>query len=175
MKRRNIMIKRILFFIMLLTATMVSCSYTIFAQSPYFSIFDSFEQPSRRGKGAVVIHISDSIKKLVGTRIDSENTEVINGKTFYITRGYRIKVYSGNNQRTSNKEASDMEKKIKTLYPNTRTNKGFNAPFWELYMGDFTSIEEASYTLRELHKAMPQIKNEIYIIEADIKLPLDEP
>ena len=167
--------KRFFFIIVIFASTIPGKNNGVFAQSPFFSIFDAFAQPAKPGKGAVVIHISDSIKKLVGTRIDSENVEIINGKAYYITKGYRIKVYSGNNQRTSNKEATDLEKKLKELYPDIRINKGFNAPFWELYMGDFTSIEEASYTLRELHKAFPQTKNEIYIFEADIKLPLDEP
>ena len=163
------MIRRFLYLPVLLTVTI-----GLYAQSPVFSIFDYLEQPPRRGQGRVVIHQSDSIRKLVGTRIDGKNIEVISGKTFYITRGYRIKAYSGNNQRTSRKEADEMQAKIKKLYPEIRTNTGFSAPFWELYVGDFTSVEEASYTLRELHKAFPAIKNEIYIIETDIRLPLDE-
>ena len=167
--------KRNLFHILvLLTVTMGSSINTLYAQSPFFSIFDALEQSPKRGQGRVVIHQSDSIRKLVGTRIDNDNIEVINGKTYYITHGYRIKAYAGNNQRTSRKEATDMQTKIKNLYPKIGTYIALVAPFWELYIGDFTSVEEASYTLRELHKAFPAIKNEIYIIDADIRLPLDE-
>ena len=143
------------------------------AQAPQFSIFDNLERPSKSSEGMVVIHQSDAIKRLVGTRIDSENLNVVNGKTYIITRGYRIQVYSGNNQRTSKDEAASFQAKIKGRFPGLESETKFDAPFWKLHVGNFLTFEEASIMRRELQKVFPQQKNEIYIIEDDIRLSLD--
>ena len=145
---------------------------TIYAQSPQFSIFDSFESP-KAGKGVVIVHQSEAIKQLVGTRIDNENVVVLNGKTHIVTEGYRIQVFSGNIPRTSKDEATSLQAKLKELYPNMESDVRYNAPFWKLHVGNFRSYEEASLMLRELRSLYPQKKNEIYIIEDDIRLPLD--
>lgn len=147
---------------------------TMSAQSPQFSIFDSFEKSPKAGEGTVVIHQSDALKLLVGTRIDSENIDVLNGKTYLVTRGYRVQVYSGNNHRTSKDEAFSLQENIKKLYPGIDTYVTYNAPFWKLHVGNYRSFEEASFMLRELRGTFPQIKNEIYIIEDDIRLLLDQ-
>lgn len=156
-----------------MSAVMLSGHLLSYAQSPYFSIFDSFERASKPEAGVVVIHQPEALKLLVGTRIDSENIDVINGKTYLITEGYRVQVYSGNNQRTSKGEAMEKQKKIKELYPDIRTYLTYNAPFWKLHVGDFRSYEEASHMLRSLREAFPQTGNEIYIIEDKIRLLLD--
>ena len=146
---------------------------TIQAQSPHFSIFDSFEASPKTGEGVVLIHQSDAIKRLVGTRIDSENVDVVGGKTYLVTQGYRVQVYSGNNQRVSKDEVTSLQSKVKELFPDTDAEIKYNAPFWKLHVGNFRSFEEASLILRQLHGIYPQKKKEIYIIEDDIRLPLD--
>lgn len=146
---------------------------SIVAQTPQFSIFDSFEKYPKAGEGVVVIHQSDALKRLVGTRIDSENIDVVNGRTYLITRGYRVQVYSGNNQRVSREEATSLQAQIKEHYPDMETYVTYNAPFWKLHVGNFRSFEEASMMLRDLRTVYPQKKNEIYIIEDDIRLLLD--
>ena len=161
-------------YLILLSFIMISgiCN-SVYAQSPQFSIFDSFETPPKPGEGRVVIHQSEEVKQLVGTRIDSENVDIINGKTYLITMGYRIQVYSGNNQRTSKDEAYSFQTKIKEQYNDINTYVIYNAPFWKLHVGDFRSFEEASLMLRILRNAYPQKKNEIYILEDNIRLSLD--
>ena len=67
----------------------------------------------------------------------------------------------------------DKQKKIKELYPDVRTYVTYNAPFWKLHVGDYRSYKEASYMLRSLRETFPQIRNEIYIIEDEIRLLLD--
>ena len=165
--------KRIITLI-ILSLVMISGVYnSAYAQSPHFSVFDSFDAPPKAGEGRVVIHQSEELKQLVGTRIDSENVDIINGKTYLITMGYRIQVYSGNNQRTSKDEAHTLQTKIKELHTDITTYVIYNAPFWKLHVGDYRSFEEASLMLRELRNAFPQKKNEIYILEDNIRLPLD--
>ena len=165
--------KRKIIFTVLFLITVVVGYNTIHAQSPQFSIFDSFETTPKAGEGVVVIHQSEAIKQLVGTRIDNENVDVLNGKTFLITQGYRIQVYSGNNQRISKDEATSLQAKIKEVYPDIDADVKYYAPFWKLHVGNFRSFEEASFMLRELRNLFPQKKKEIYIIEDEIRLPLD--
>ena len=144
----------------------------VIAQSPQNSIFESLNNP-KSGEGIVVVHQSEAIKRLVGTRIDSEYLNSPTGKTFIATRGYRIQVYSGNNQRTSKDEATSLQENIKSLYPNHESDIKFIAPFWKLFVGNFLTYEEAWTVCRELRNVYPQKKNEIYIIEDDILLSMD--
>ena len=154
---------------------------SMYAQSPHFSIFDELEKISKSGKGGVVIHQSEKIKRLVGTRIDNENVDVANGKTFLKTDGYRVLVYSGNDQRQSpvNKqpvskvETMNLKEKINELFPGLEVYIKFDSPWWRLYVGDYLSIEEASVMKRELHKLYPRRKNEIYVVTDEIRLPMD--
>jgi len=143
------------------------------AQFPQYSIFDVLERPPKPTEGMVVIHQSDAIKKLVGTRIDSENVNAKNGKSFITTSGYRVRVYSGNNQRTSKDELLSLEKQVKDKFPTIDTYPEFVAPFWLLYVGNYVSYEEAYVMQRELRKLFPQRKNEINIFETNINLNLD--
>ena len=165
--------KHSIFFTVFTLLLVVGGYNTVFAQSPHFSIFDSFESNSKSGQGIVVIHQSDAIKQLVGTRIDNENVDVTNGKTYIIIEGYRIQAYSGNNQRRSKDEATSLQTQIKELYPDIEADVRYNAPFWKLHVGNYRSFEEASFMHRELRRIFPQKKNEIYIIEDEIRLPLD--
>ena len=159
----------------LLFLALFACLVVIggYAQSPQYSIFDALEKRPKPGEGGVIVHQSEGIKRLVGTRIDSDNVDMASGKTYIKTMGYRIQVYSGNNQRTSKEEASSLQKKIKELSPGNETYIEFIAPFWKLSVGDFPTFEEASIIKRDLHKAFPQRKNEIYIIVSEIRLPLE--
>jgi hypothetical protein len=156
----------ILFFIALL-------SRSLCAQSPYFSIFDLFEKFPASGEGRVVVHQPEAVKQLVGTCIDSENIDVLNGKTYLVTRGFRVQVYSGNNQRTSQDEAFEKQAKIKELYADVETYVTYKAPFWILHVGDYRSFEEAAYLYRSLKEVFPQNRNEIKIVEDDIRLLLN--
>ena len=144
-----------------------------YAQSPQFSIFESLEARQKSGEGIIVIHQPDAIKRLVGTRIDSGKLNILNGKTYITTRGYRIQVYSGNNQKTSRGEASALQERIKGLFPNMESDTRFDAPFWRLHVGHFLTFEEASIMKRELLNVFPQKKNEIIIFEDDIRVLLD--
>ena len=144
-----------------------------YAQTPQYSIFESLEVRQKSGEGVIVTHQPDVIKRLVGTRINSENINIVNGKTFITTRGYRIQIYSGNNQRTSRGEATALQERIKGLFPYLESDTKFDAPFWKLHLGNFLTFEEASIMKRELLAVFPQKKNEIFIFEDSIRVSLD--
>jgi hypothetical protein len=164
--------RRYLLFTVFVFLLAIGGNNVISAQSPQFSIFDSFEQRAKPGEGTVVVHQSEAIKKLVGTRIDNENVVISEGKTFLTTRGYRIQVYSGN-LAASRAEAERLAGRIKELFPGLETDIKFSAPFWRLFVGNYLFHEEAATVRRELMRVFPQQRNEINIFEDDIRLLLD--
>ena len=145
----------------------------LYAQSAQNSIFESLEVRQKSGEGVIVIHQPDAIRRLVGTRIDSDKLNILNGKTYITTRGYRIQVYLGNNQKTSRGEATALQERIKGLFPYIESDTRFDAPFWKVHVGNFLTFEEASIMKRELLTVFPQKKNEIFIFEDDIRVLLE--
>ncbi|MDR0757371.1 MAG: SPOR domain-containing protein [Tannerella sp.] len=143
-------------------------SIRLAAQSPIFDLLAS----TGAGKGAVVIHQSAAIRQLVGMLPQDAKIEEENGKRFLLVQGYRIQVFSGNNQRRSKDEAFDKEKQINTLYPDLPTYVNYTAPFWRLRAGDFFSYEEALTMKYRLSVDFPSFKNEISIFKEEIRIPL---
>lgn len=135
------------------------------------TIFDAL-QSSGTGKGDVVIHQSDAIRKLVGARRYGANVERNNGDAFLVLDGYRTQVFIGNNQRTSKDEALKKEKEVKELFPDLPTYVTYTAPFWKLRVGDFRTHEEAYHLLRELTNAFPSYGKEMNIVREKIQIPL---
>jgi hypothetical protein len=159
-------------FLLIILTGLYGYGITHAQESPYFSIFDVFEKTPGKGEGVVIIHQPESLKKLVGTRIDSDNIDVVNGKTYLKTRGHRVQVYSGN-ERKSREHAEKLQDQLKKMYPDLQTYVTYNAPFWKLHAGNYRSFEEASQMLRTLRQDFPQIRNEIYIVDDEIRLQLD--
>lgn len=113
-------------------------------------------------------------------RLDSlmykqSNPEIVSPdqeEMFVTGRGYRIQIFSGNNQRESKTEAYAKEKEINTLFTNLDTYVTFQSPFWKLRVGNFRTSEEAHAMLRELKKSFPRWK-EMFIVPDVIKFPIN--
>ena len=88
----------------------------------------------------------------------------------YVTvRGYRIQVFSDNNQRRSKDEAYQKASMIKDADPELSTYVTFTSPFWRLRVGDFRSFEEANLKLIELKNTFPQFR-EMRVVKDMIRL-----
>ena len=87
-----------------------------------------------------------------------------NGQTYLIMDGYRVQVFSSNNQRQSKQEAEEKEKKVNETFPDLKTYKTYDAPFWRVRVGDYHSYEEAHEALRQLKAAFPAFAKEMYIV-----------
>ncbi|MDL2277225.1 SPOR domain-containing protein [Parabacteroides sp. OttesenSCG-928-G07] len=135
------------------------------------SIFDALNQYSF-GKGEVIINQSDELRNLVGVRKHGANVEEVDGESYLKLQGFRLQVYSGNNQRTSKDEAFNKEQEIKDLFPDVSTYVTYAAPFWRLRVGDFRSHEEAYHLKLDLTKAFPVYAKEMYIVREEIRIPL---
>ncbi|MGL4781054.1 MAG: SPOR domain-containing protein [Bacteroidales bacterium] len=116
------------------------------------------------GQGVVIVHQSDAIAKLLGVRSYSET------KNEFTQEGYRVQVFSGNNQTKSKSEANWKQDKVKEMFPNLQTYVTFKSPFWRLRVGDFRSYEEADQLMRQLKRAFPQFGKEMYVVRDEIKI-----
>jgi hypothetical protein len=127
-----------------------------------------------QGKGMATVRQSNEIRRLVGDKIPDENIVVEEEKKFITLPGYRIQVFTDNNQRTAKTEALSKERQIKELFPDVSTHVIYNAPFWRLRVGDFVTFEEAYSLMCRLAEAFPAFKKEIQVLkEEEIKVPLN--
>lgn len=155
----------------------------------FFSPFSVFSQEYYGQKKTITQHLRSSSPKggtvriVQNPQLDSLMTNQIrmatqvemNGTEAFITaRGYRIQIFSGNNQRESKSEAYSKEEEIKTLFPTLDTYVTFHSPFWKLRVGNFRTSEEAHAKLRELKSAFPKWK-EMFIVRDQVKFPINDP
>ncbi|MDR1918764.1 MAG: SPOR domain-containing protein [Tannerellaceae bacterium] len=132
-------------------------------------------QTAKPGKGRVIVDQPIVIRNMIGARRQGADIETAaDGRSFLKYQGYRVQVFSGNDQRTSKDEAFKREKEMKDLIPGIPTYVTYNAPFWRLRIGDYGSHEEAFYIQRQLMQAFPRYGKEMYIIREEVRLPLDE-
>lgn len=119
-----------------------------------------------KNKGKVIIHQDDRIAAL----IDKQKPSTGNNQNFTVGKGYRIQIYSGNDQNRSKKEAFDRDAIFKRDFPELETFITFKSPFWRMRVGNFSSYEEAFKELRRIKEAYPQYGKETYIVKDDIKI-----
>ncbi len=162
--------KRISFYLLLAAIALLGSHGLSAQEQNNTSIFDALAS-YRPGQGEVVIHQSDALRKLVGSR-RAGDIEQVDGSNYLKMQGYRTQVFSGNNQRTSKDEAFKREKEIKALFPDLPTYVTYAAPFWKVRVGDYRSHEEAYHIKLELSKAFPSYGKEMYIVREEIRLPL---
>jgi hypothetical protein len=137
------------------------------------TIFDEL-QSYRAGKGSVIIDQSPGIHNLVGSHLFGDIETNPDGTQYLKFQGYRVQVYSGNDQRASKDEAFKREKELKEVAPGLSTYVTYNAPFWRLRVGDFSSNEEAYFVQRQLTQQFPKFGKEMYIVREDIKLSIND-
>ncbi|MDR0538221.1 MAG: SPOR domain-containing protein [Tannerellaceae bacterium] len=143
------------------------------SQSSKTSIFDELQTPGP-GKGKVIIDQPSGIRNLVGSQIIGEIKTTNDGRSYIQYQGFRVQIFSGNEQRTAKEEALKREREIKDAMPDLNTYVNFDAPFWRLRVGDFTSREEAYDVQIRLMQLLPKYKKETYIVKEEIKLLLNE-
>lgn len=138
------------------------------AQVPQQSIFDYLAQ-SQPGKGNVKIVQSDYVRSLVSRRSLLVASTADEGSVMKM-RGFRIQVYSGNRP-NSRSVATSREAKIRGLMPEVETYVNYEAPFWKLRVGNYTSSLEAEQALISLRRALPEYRREMYVVRDVVLLP----
>ena len=94
----------------------------------------------------------------------------INGTREWVEiEGYRVQIYSSNQQQTAKGEALDLEEKlqpqvIQTIYVQ------YIPPFWKVRIGDFRTYEEAKEYKKTFVQLFPDLTGDTYIVRDKIKV-----
>ena len=78
--------------------------------------------------------------------------------------GYRVQVFSDNNQRTAKNEARSKSRTIGGRFPQYKTYVSYTSPYWRLRVGDFRTKQEATAAAEELRSAFPAYSKEIRVV-----------
>ncbi len=84
--------------------------------------------------------------------------------------GYRVQVFSDNNQRTARNEARVKQRNIHSRFPQYGCYVTFTAPYWRVRIGDFQTQEEATKVLSELRRAFPSYAREMRVVRDRVKV-----
>ncbi len=122
--------------------------------------------------GKVTIHQDTRLNARIGKVGEGSNLKQVNNVSYIVTPGFRIQVFSGNEQRKSKQEATQKEKMIKEIDPQIDTEIKFDSPFWRLRVGNYRTYEEADMQLRLLKKGLPQFGKEMYIVPDEVRFPI---
>lgn len=126
-------------------------------------------------QGNVTVYQDEAIKGILA-KPAPQNLPVYSsgdGSSQYVKmRGYKIQVFSGNDQRKSKDEAYYKQKLINDSFDDIETVVYFNSPRWILRAGNFRTREEANIILKEIMRQFPNFGKEMYIISDTVKIPL---
>ena len=94
--------------------------------------------------------------------------EVINGKHEIVEMdGYRVQVYSSNQQQKAKAEALELEAKLKEKV-NQTIYVQYLPPFWKVRLGDFKTYDEAREYKKLFVQLFPSMMGNTYIVRDKI-------
>lgn len=153
------------------------------------SIIDDLNT-SKPGQGNITIYQDDNISKLLGKKIVSGVATSANffsqqmnttggagtsstSKNYVRAKGFRIQVYSGNNQRLSKNEAESRRNTIRSTFPGMDVSVTYNSPTWRVKAGHFQTREQANQALEQMKIHFPSFGREMIIINDEIRIPVE--
>lgn len=126
-------------------------------------------------QGNVYIYQDEAIKGLLAKSV-AANLPVYSsgdGSVQYVKmRGYKIQVFSGNDQRKSRDEAYYKQKLINDVFEDVETVVFFNSPRWILRAGNYKTRSEADAAMELFMQQFPNFGKEMYVISDTVKIPL---
>ena len=94
--------------------------------------------------------------------------EAVNGKRELVEiDGYRVQIYSSNQQQTAKGEALDLETRLKDKISQTLYVQ-YLPPFWKVRVGDFRTYEEAKEYKKLFVQQYPELMGDTYIVRDKI-------
>lgn len=83
--------------------------------------------------------------------------------------GYRVQIYSSNQQQTAKAEALDLEQRLKDKITQTIYVQ-YIPPFWKVRLGDFRTYNEAKEYKNEFVLQYPDLMGDTYIVRDKIQV-----
>jgi hypothetical protein len=97
--------------------------------------------------------------------------EAKNGKRELVEiDGYRVQVYSSNQQQTAKSEALDLEEKLLKDKINQTIYVQYLPPFWKVRLGDFRTYDEAREYKKLFVQQYPEMMGDTYIVRDKIQV-----
>lgn len=128
----------------------------------------------RPGQGNVMVYQDEAIKGILAkpNPADLPVYTSDDGLTQYVKmNGYKIQVFSGNDQRKSKDEAYSKQKLINESFEELETVVYFRSPRWILRAGNFKTRSEADAMMKQMIKQFPDFGKEMYIVSDTVKIP----
>ena len=138
--------------------------FTVLASAQQTTLVQELERDIP-GKGQIRVERDERLDSLIGTVSEAQSGTKIKAK------GYRIQVFAGNNTRASKERANEVDRYIRSKYPDLPVHTEFKNPRWLCTVGDFLYYEEAYDTMRKLKKETPY-KGIIILRNQEILIPL---
>ena len=121
----------------------------------------------------IILSVFDS---LPGMQLIQDSTvavlleDAINGKRELVEiDGYRVQVYSSNQQQTAKAEALELETRLKDNVTQTIYVQ-YLPPFWKVRLGDFRSYDEANEYKKIFKEQFPELMGETYIVRDKVQV-----
>ena len=96
--------------------------------------------------------------------------EAINGKHEMVEiDGYRVQIYSSNQQQTAKTEALELENRLKDAVSQT-VYVQYLTPFWKVRVGDFRTYDEAKEYKKVFVAQFPDLMGDTYIVRDKIQV-----
>ena len=96
--------------------------------------------------------------------------EAVNGKHELVEMdGYRVQIYSSNQQQTAKSEALELEQKLRDAV-NQTIYVQYLPPFWKVRIGDFRTYDEARDYKKQFVALYPNLMGDTYIVRDKIQV-----
>ncbi len=101
----------------------------------------------------------------------SDDTEsVTTRKPAQRSVGYRVQIYSDNNQRTARAEAERRASAIRSHFPEYQAYVVFQSPYWRVRVGDFRSRSQAEDAVQQMRQVLPAYGKEMRVVKDRINV-----
>ncbi len=144
------------------------------AQSGGRSIVDDLNS-SKWGQGDIKVLQDEAIQSVVAIHqtvaLDTAKTLGTVDPTANYTKvkGFKIQVYSGNNQQRSKRDAESRQAQVRGAFPDLEAVVSFHSPVWRLRVGNFLNRADAENMLLEMKRALPGFGREMIIVPDVVK------
>jgi hypothetical protein len=130
-------------------------------------IFNALPEVTDSTSGKINIYQDKRIEQLVKNKTEGNPYT----QKYATAQGFRVQIFSSNEQRTSKAQAYKIEELVKAKYPELVTYVIYQSPFWKVRVGDFETNSAAQELRNFLREEFPEFKEETYVVRDQIRIP----
>ncbi len=138
----------------------------LYVPMPRPLIFDSLEAKHPDYQCSLVeIHQDQRVERLLNDR--RYNTS---SRKAIMTQGYRVQVYSSNQQLTARQEALEMKQEMELSFLGVPVYVIYQAPSWKVRLGDFSNLNEAQMLRKQVVEKYPDMQGDVYVVKEQFQV-----